>query len=110
MPRRTARTAALPTYLEPQQIAALIEAAPTPQARVMMTLMWRSGLRVSEALAVRAADVRLDGEQPTLRVRHGKGGRPRMVPIHQALLPMLEGLRLYRDRAGQGPAQRLPPR
>ncbi len=97
MPRRTTRAAALPTYLEPQQIAALIDAAPTPQARVMMTLMWRAGLRVSEALAVRAADVRLDGTQPTLRVSHGKGGRPRMVPIHETLLPMLEGLRLYRD-------------
>jgi len=47
--------------------------------RALIAVMYRAGLRVSEALALRPADVNLaDG---TLRGLHGKGGRSRTVGL-----------------------------
>lgn len=47
--------------------------------RALIAVMYRAGLRVSEALALRPADVNLtDG---TLRVLHGKGNKPRTVGL-----------------------------
>ncbi len=37
-------------YLEPDEVGALMELAPTVQARRCMMLQWRVGLRVSEAM------------------------------------------------------------
>lgn len=42
-------------------------------------LAWRSGLRISEVLALRAKDIDLDAG--TVRVQHGKGDRYRVVGI-----------------------------
>ncbi len=58
-------------------------AVTTGQDRVLVLLGAHAGLRVSEALALRHADVRLsDGE---LDVRDGKGGRARTVPVSESL-------------------------
>ena len=61
-----------------------MQSAPTVAAKLVMLLQWRAGLRVSEALDVRPEDLRL-GASPTLRVRQGKGGKARIVPIHPEL-------------------------
>ena len=45
----------------------------------------RAGLRVSEALALEIADLSLDAELPTIRVRQGKGRKSRIVPVHPEL-------------------------
>ena len=50
-----------------------------------MLEQWRVGLRVSEALALEVSDLSLDANNPTLRVRSGKGKRARVVPIHPEL-------------------------
>ena len=82
----------LPEYLEKPEIDALIAAAPHAQARLLMLLQWRAGLRVSEAIAVERRDLTLGVDRPTLRVRKGKGNRSRVVPVH----PELETtLRIY---------------
>lgn len=75
----------LPEYLEKEEVDALLKVAPHPQAKLLILLQWRAGLRVSEALALEAADLSLDGGKPTLRVRFGKGRRPRLVPVHPEL-------------------------
>lgn len=80
----------LPEYLEQAEVEALLRCAPHPQARLLMALQWRAGLRVSEALAVEPGDLSLDGDRPTVRVRRGKGGRPRVVPVHPELRAALE--------------------
>jgi integrase/recombinase XerC len=47
--------------------------APTKvRNHALVLLLYRTGLRCGEALELRVADVRLDGERPTLRVRRGK--------------------------------------
>jgi len=42
---------------------------------------------LSEALSLKPKDI--DGQRLIIRVRHGKGGKPREVPISQALLARL---------------------
>ena len=75
----------LPEYLEAQEVDALIRAAPNPRARLLFLIEWRAGLRISEALAVEARDLSLDTDQPTIRVRQGKGNKARIVPMHAEL-------------------------
>jgi len=50
--------------------------------RALIALLYRSGLRVSEALALRPTDV--DLEAGAVRVLRGKGGRSRVVGIDPA--------------------------
>src|ERR1051326_2795329 len=45
--------------------------------RVLITVLWRSGLRLAEALALQPQDV--DFEYQTIRVLHGKGDKARTV-------------------------------
>ena len=75
----------LPEYLEAHEVQVVIAAATNAPARLLMLLQWRTGLRVSEALALETSDLSLDTDQPTLWVRHGKGNRSRIVPVHPEL-------------------------
>ena len=56
-----------------------------PKAELLILLQWRAGLRLSEALNVAASDFSLDADMPALRVRMGKGGKSRIVPVHPEL-------------------------
>ena len=91
----------LPEYLEAHQVQAVLAAAPNPRARLLMLLQWRAGLRVSEALALESADLSLDSDLPTIRVRQGKGGRSRIVPVHPELLNALDAV-LQFSQIGRG--------
>ena len=75
----------LPEYLEAHEAQGLIATAPHPRAKLLMLTQWRTGLRVSEALALERTDLSLHTELPTLRVRHGKGDKARVVPVHPEL-------------------------
>ena len=87
----------LPEYLEAQEVRAILAAANNPRARLLMLFQWRAGLRVSEALAVQAADLSLESDQPTLRVRSGKGGHARIVPVHPELQNALTAVLQFAD-------------
>lgn len=84
-----ARRSSLPEYLEKPEIDALIQLAPHAQARLLMLVSWRAGPRVSEALALEVADLTLEDDNPTLRVRRGKGSKDRLVPVHPELAAAL---------------------
>ena len=60
-----------------------------------MLEQWRAGLRIAEALALEVADLSLDAEPPTLRVRAGKGNRSRIVPMHRELQVALRSALAY---------------
>ena len=47
--------------------------------RTLIILLWRSGLRLAEALALRRTDI--DFSQKTIRVLHGKNDKARTVAI-----------------------------
>ena len=74
-----------PEPLTPGEVAAILGKcslrAPTGiRNRALLTLLYRSGLRISEALALRPADISL--EQHTARVLHGKGDRATVRGFH----------------------------
>jgi integrase/recombinase XerD len=77
---------ALPKYLTEEEVEALLAAAerragrPGVLARAALEIMYTTGLRVSELLALpRGA---LSGDAPVLMVR-GKGGKERIVPLSE---------------------------
>ena len=93
-PKRQKR---IPEYLEADEVNAIIRAAPNPKAKLLMLEQWRAGLRVSEALDLEVRDLSLDTATPTLRVRSGKGGKSRLVPVHPELHGALGSALAYGD-------------
>jgi len=66
--------------------------------RALVALLWRSGLRVGEALALRPSDV--DERAGTLNVREGKGRKARVAVIDGEALGHLRAWLEVRRRAG----------
>lgn len=68
------------------EVAALVGAVghgrTAPRNRALLVLMWRSGLRLDEALSLRPSDI-TDG---TVHVRRGKGNKARTVPVDPGAL------------------------
>ena len=87
----------IPEYLEADEVNAIIRAAPNPKVKLLMLEQWRAGLRVSEALDLEVRDLSLDTPNPTLRVRAGKGGKSRLVPVHPELHEALSSALAYGD-------------
>jgi len=92
------------------EVAALARAA-GPEDRALVLLGAHAGLRVSEALALTGADLTLGpggrggrgGRAGELRVRHGKGGKARTVPLSPTLAAALAAWR--DERTGPGEAR-----
>lgn len=78
---------AQPDPFSPAQLDALLAVASPPLAFAIVLLV-ETGLRSSEAIGVRLADLRED----TIVVRHAKGGTPRVVPVSP---PLAHALRHY---------------
>jgi len=79
--------AKLPAVLAPGELAGLLDALSTPLQRAVAMTMYGAGLRVGEACALHFDDI--DSQRMQLRVREGKGGRERYVPLSPRLLAEL---------------------
>lgn len=89
--------------LTPAEVGAILaqcsRRAPTGiRDRALITVMYRAGLRVSEALALRPADI--DTEAGAVKVRHGKGDRARTVGLGDGALAVLQLWTDERKRRG----------
>jgi integrase/recombinase XerD len=73
--------------------------------RALVALLWRSGLRVSEALSLKPADV--DEAQGTVNVRDGKGRKARMAMIDGRALGYLRAWLEVRKALGLNGRQPL---
>jgi site-specific recombinase XerD len=78
----------LPEILSREEVARLIAAPPNPKHRLLLATIYAAGLRVSEAVRLRVAD--LDRTRMTLRVEQGKGRKDRVVPLSRKLLGQFE--------------------
>ena len=105
-----------PEPLSPEEARALLEACGSSWAGLrnaaLIAILWRAGLRVSEALALEPKDV--DLELGTVRVLRGKGDRTRVVGldpkacavVHEWLeirpwVPLSDDLPLFATREGR---------
>ncbi|WP_072572058.1 tyrosine recombinase [Granulibacter bethesdensis] len=80
----------LPKYLDEAEVDALLQAAPAePAAHAALEILYSTGLRVSEVLALPARAFR--GDAPMMTVR-GKGGRERMVPVSASAIAAVEAM------------------
>lgn len=87
----------LPTVLSPDEIKALINAADTEKSRLMISLLYSSGLRVSEVVNLRVQDINF--EESTGWVRRGKGAKDRLFVLSATLARSLKGYLAERQNA-----------
>lgn len=100
----------LPTVLSAQEVRRMIEVvAQRPRDKALLMTMYGAGLRISEALALKAQDI--DTPRMLIHVRLGKGKKDRIVKLSASLLAALRDAWRARPRdAGNTPADRLFPR
>jgi site-specific recombinase XerD len=77
----------LPTILSLDEVSALLRALHKPLYQAIAMVLYGAGLRIAEALALEVTDV--DGARGVLRVRHGKGNRPREAKLSPSLYAWL---------------------
>jgi len=82
--RREHRQFRLPTYLEPEQLTALLAVSP-PRHRLYFLLCARAGLRSSEAARVRHEDITWRNGEPSILRVIGKGDKEALLPLNAAL-------------------------
>ena len=83
-PRPERRLPEIPSRAE---IVKLLGAVPNLKHRTMLTTCYATGLRVSEVVQLKVADI--DSERMTLRVRQGKRHKDRILPLSHRLLELL---------------------
>jgi len=94
-----------PEVLTEAEAIALMKAcsarAPTGvRNRALIAVLWRCGLRISEALQLELRDV--DLQAGTVRVRHGKGDRSRTVGLDEQTTALLARWLDRRRKLGAG--------
>lgn len=78
-----------PELLSRKQIAQLFEACHDPARRMLLQTIYATGLRVSEACALRVADIDSAPDRMCIRVVSGKGGKDRYTLLRPTLLTLL---------------------
>ena len=80
-PRRPQR---LPEVLSPEEVEAILEAAPSLKYRAAFMLCYGSGLRTDEVVHLEPRHV--DSQRMLIRVERGKGNKDRQVVLSERLL------------------------
>lgn len=78
----------LPVVLTKEEIKKIILSVPNKKYRLMLALMYASGLRVSEVVKLKAGD--LDFNNRLIFVRQSKGKKDRRTIMPEALIPALK--------------------
>jgi integrase/recombinase XerD len=103
----------LPAILSRDEVGRLLNRVPGWKMRALLTTVYAAGLRVSEAVGLKAGDI--DSARMILHVREGKGQRDRYVMLSPQLLAILRAYwRRTRPRfwlfPGPDPAQPITAR
>lgn len=87
------KTQPIRTFLTPEEVTRLLDAVDTPKHRLMLEVLYATGLRVGELVQLRVADI--DSENMTMIVRDGKGHKGRFTLLSPELLLKLRAY--YRE-------------
>jgi integrase/recombinase XerD len=79
-----------PTVFSEKEIKKIIQAITNPKHKAMIMIGYAAGLRVSEIVSLKIADI--DSSRMVLYIRNAKGKKDRQVGLSEVLLPLL---RLY---------------
>ena len=99
-------------WLTEDEFALLLAAAEHPprgraglaqRDRLVLLTLVQTGLRRAELIALDWSDLELDGLQPSLLVRCGKGGKPRRQPLAPQLAHELARVRAAREAPAEAP-------
>lgn len=77
----------LPQVLSPEEVALLLHCAPSLKHRAALSIAYGCGLRVSEIVHLKVADI--DSARMLIRVEQGKGRKDRYVMLSPDLLELL---------------------
>lgn len=84
---RAKRPHKLPVILSPEEVTAFFDHVPSLRYRAALMTCYGAGLRVSEAVALKVADI--DSQRMLLRVEQGKGRKDRYAMLSERLLKVL---------------------
>ena len=88
----------LPVVLSPAEVARLLDAAPGLKYKAALSVAYGAGLRASEVISLRIADI--DSTRMVIRVEQGKGRKDRYVMLSPQLLHLLR--RWWKEARPQG--------
>jgi integrase/recombinase XerD len=77
----------LPVILSAEEVARFLAAVPSRKHRTALMTAYAAGLRVSEVVRLKIADI--DSSRMLIRVEQGKGGRDRYIMLSPQLLVVL---------------------
>ena len=77
----------LPVILSAEEVARFLAAVPSRKHRTALMTAYAAGLRVSEVVRLKIADI--DSGRMLIRVEQGKGGRDRYIMLSPQLLVVL---------------------
>jgi site-specific recombinase XerD len=77
----------LPVILGADEVVRFLDAVPSLKTRTALTTAYAAGLRASEAVGLKVADI--DSSRMLIQVRHGKGSKDRAVMLSPQLLAIL---------------------
>ncbi len=77
----------LPVVLSPEEVARLLDAAPGLKYEAALSVAYGAGLRASEVVSLKIADI--DSDRMIIRVEQGKGRKDRYVMLSPQLLHLL---------------------
>ena len=87
----------LPVVLSQDEVRTILKQVKRPLYRMALTIIYACGLRISEGVRLTTSDI--DGKRNLLRVRDGKGGKDRYVPLHKSAQELL---RVHYSKFGEG--------
>ncbi len=88
----------LPVVLSPEEVARLLDAAPGLKYRAALSLAYGTGLRASEVVSLKLADI--DSSRMVIRVEQGKGRKDRYAMLSEPLLHLLRAWWLAARKRG----------
>jgi site-specific recombinase XerD len=106
---RPKKSKKLPVVLAPSEVRHVLSLIHKSMARTALMVIYSCGLRLSEGTNLHVADI--DSERMVVRVRDGKGGKDRYVPLAERTLDLLRayqsanrsGVWLFPSPAKEGP-------
>ncbi|MBK7128006.1 MAG: tyrosine-type recombinase/integrase [Crocinitomicaceae bacterium] len=84
---RPRREKKLPNVLSKEDVKAILSAPVNTKHRVMLSLIYSCGLRISELLALKPSDI--DSKRNLVLIKQSKGKKDRVIPLSSKILELL---------------------